>query len=625
MKSLGLDRQSSKTPGQSPPRRNAAQSGTVLGFLPGFVRLVLSFLFLPAVAAELNFSASVDRTTVGLGEQVQLTVTVSGTNIGGVPRPQLPSLADFDNLGSTSSQSTNISFVNGRMTQEQTISFVYFLSPKKTGELVIGPCRLDFKGTTYETQPIAVTVTKESQAPPARPQPPVPRSPFDWDPFARPPTSRGGAQRGAIHVAASADRTSVFQGEQVTVSFTFYTQAQVANLSMKETPGFTGFWVERLFDAKELNYRRATYNGRQFNAATLARVALFPTQSGELSVGKMTVAGERITSGGFFFDSAEPFEVSSEPIRVQVKPLPEEGRPADFSGGVGEFRVSAELSKDSSVGGEPITLVVKVSGTGNIGLVGEPKLAPIAGVKVLPPESKLVTSTPDGRVSGTRTFSYLLIPTADGRYSVPGVSMSFFNPKSGGYYTLTTPSRQFFACGTTGSVALNEAERGVRTLGSDIAHIKSELGSGVVSVSRWHWLCYPLGITVAAAGVVLGRHRRRLEQDRGYARRRRSSRLVRKRLAEAEACIKQNRIQEFYAALHKAVLGYAGDRFNIEVSGMTSDEIKTELTRRGVAAEAVNQLLDLAARCDTARFSPGLADCRPAELLALARRMLESL
>ncbi len=587
------------------------------------VLVVLSVPFL-LVAAELSLSASVDRDRVGLGEQVQLTVTVSGTNIGSVPRPELPSLPDFDNLGSTSSQSTSISFVNGRMTQEQTTSFVFFLAPKKTGELTIGPCRLDFKGTTYQTEPIGVTVTKESQMPAPNRQPSARPSPLDWDPFGRPEPRRGGA-RGAIHLAASADRTSVFQGEPVTVSFTFYTQAQVANLNMKEMPGFTGFWVEKLFDAKELSYRRTAYNGQQYNAATLKRVALFPTQSGELSVGKMTVTGERITSGGFFFDSAEPFEVSSEPIAVQVKPLPEQGRPADFSGGVGDFKLSAALSRDSSVGGEPVTLIIKVTGTGNIGLVGEPKLAPISGVKVLAPESKLNTSTQDSRLSGTRTFNYPLIPTADGRYSVPGVSMSFFNPKSGTYYTLTTPSREFFATGATGSAVLRETERGVRTLGSDIAHIKSVASVRVPGFSRWHWLFYPLGIILLGVGIVVGQHQRRLEQDRGYARRTRSSRLVRRRLAEAESCIRQGRSREYHAALHRAVLGYVGDRFNIEATGMTSDEIRAELVRRGVAAEVVGELLNLAAECDAARFSPGLVDCQPTETLARARRILESL
>ena len=194
-----------------------------------FVSLVLLLPFL--VAAELNFSADADRTTVGLGEQLQLTVTVEGTNIGGAPRPQVPALGDFDVIGSTSSQSTNISFVNGRMTQQNTISFIYFLSPKRDGSLTIPPFKLSFKGTTYETQPIAITVTKESQAPPPS------RQQQQQSPFGLPGRSQpGSASRGSVVLTSSADRTSIYQGEQVTVTFVLYTQAQVGDPVSRTCP-----------------------------------------------------------------------------------------------------------------------------------------------------------------------------------------------------------------------------------------------------------------------------------------------------------------------------------------------------------------------------------------------------
>jgi len=575
-----------------------------------------------ALAAELNFSADADRTTVGLGEQFQLTVTVEGTNIGGVPRPQLPALEDFNQLGSTSSQSTNISLINGRMTQQQTISFIYFLSPKRVGNLAIPACKLNFKGTTYETQPIAITVTKESQAPPPPPRQ-QPQSPFGF-PGRPEPRSSG---RGNIRLSASADRSSVYQGEQVTATYVLYTQAQIGDLGIKEMPGFTGCWAEKLYDAKELNWRTATLNGQRYNAATLKQVALFPTQSGTLKIDKMTVSGQLVVSGGFFFDSAEPFEVSSDPITINVKPLPETGKPADFSGGVGDFKVAASLSRDSSVGGEPLTLAVKVTGAGNIGLVGEPKLAPISGVKVLSPETKQNTSTSGGRVAGERTFNFPLIPTADGKFVIPDITMSFFNPKTGSFYAQTTPRLEFIATGATGKVPLSESESGVKTLGSDILHIKPSAGasSALVPVARWSWLLYVAGILVFGVGIVMGRHRRKLEQDRGYARRTRSSRLVKKGLAEATKLLAQGNEREFYAALNRAVIRYVGDRFNIESTGMTGDQLQAELAGRNVDPATVTSLLDLVASCDAARFSPGMARCTPQETLEKARTVLERL
>ncbi|MCX6842630.1 MAG: BatD family protein [candidate division WOR-3 bacterium] len=589
-----------------------------------YVLSVLSVLLLPALAAELNFSADVDRTTAGLDEQIQLTVTVEGTNIGGVPRPQLPALEDFSQLGSTSSQSTSISLINGRMTQQQTISFIYFLSAKRVGDLTIPACKLNFKGTTYQTQPIAVTVTKESQAAPTPSQ--QRQSPFGF-PDRSQPRSSG---RANVRLTASADRTSVFQGEQVTVTYVLYTQAQIGDLGIKNMPGFTGFWAEKLFDAKELSWRTTTYDGQRYSAATLKQVALFPTQSGELKIDKMTVSGQAVVSGGFFFDSAEPFEVSSDPITINVKPLPEAGRPPDFNGGVGEFKVTASLSRDSSVGGEPLTLAVGISGTGNLGLVGEPKVGAISGVKILNPETKQNTRTADGRVAGERTFNYPLIPTADGKFVIPEGSMSFFNPKTGSYYTQVTPRLEFVATGATGKTPLADAESGVKMLGTDILHIKPALGrnfvispfSFFISLS---WFFYPAGLVVLALGIVMGRHRRKLEQDKGYARRTRSSRLVKKGLAEATKLLAQGNEREFHAALNRAVIRYVGDRFNIESTGMTGDQLQSELAGRNVDADTVAALLELIASCDAARFSSGMTRCTPQQTLEKARIVLERL
>jgi len=592
------------------------------------VRRALTFglcLLAFGFAAELNFSADADRTTVGLGEQFQLTVTVEGTNVGRAPRPQLPTMDDFDVLGSTSSQSTNISFVNGRMTQQQTISFIYFLSPRRVGDLTVPSFKLDFKGTTYQTQPIAIAATKESQAPPPSRQ--QQQSPFGF-PGRSQPRSSG---RGNVRLTASADRTSVYQGEQVTVTFVLYTQAQIGDLGIKDMPGFTGCWAEKLFDAKELNWRTTTYSGQRYNAATLKQVALFPTQSGQVKVDKMTVSGQIVVSGGFFFDSAEPFEVSSDPITIDVKPLPELGKPQDFSGGVGDFKVTAALSGDSSVGGEPLTLTVNVTGTGNIGLVGEPQLAPLAGVKVLSPEIKQNTRSSDGRVAGERTFNYPLIPTADGKFVIPDIAMGFFNPKTGSYFTQTTPRLEFVATGATGKTPLSDIESGVKTLGADILHIKPARGQQSPFADHHSplaflgWFFYPAGLVVLGVGIVLGRHRRRLEQDRGYARRTRSSRLVKKGLAEATKLLSQGNEREFHAALNRAVVRYVGDRFNIESTGMTGDQLQAELAGRNVDAATVSSLLDLIASCDAARFSPGMTRCTPQETLEKARTVLERL
>jgi len=580
--------------------------------------LLLSFA---AVGAELSFSADVDRTLLGLGEQLRLTVTVQGTNIGSVPRPSLPELPDFTNLGSTSSQSTNISLVGGRMTQEQTVSFIYTLAPRQEGELTIGPCRLDFKGTTYQTQPITITVTKESQAPPRAS--PGPADPFGWDPFGsrREPAGR---VRDEIHLAAYADRTNVFQGEQVNVTFTLYTRRQLADVKLADVPTFNGFWVENLFDAKEVKYSNREYQGRTYSAAPLKRVALFPTRSGSLLVSEMKLAGQAVSSGGFFFQSAEPFEVSSSRITIEVKPLPETGKPESFCGGVGRFDVSAGLSSDSSVSGQPVNLTVAVSGSGNLRLIGPPRVPAVPGLRVLNPETKDKISESSGKLSGSRSFVYPVMPQSDGRHVIPALELGFFDPATGAYYARTTPRLELTARGALPGPETAETSPGMKVLGSDVRHIKPEPGRAASSAD-WLIFSYPAGVVLLAAGLVLSRHRRRLERDSGYARKSRSGRLVRKRLAEARRLLEQDKPREFYAALSRAVLGYAGDRFNIETHGFTGEELERELVARGADPDTVARLLALIKSCDEGRFSPGLVACSKREVLEGARKVLEEL
>uniref|UniRef100_A0A7C4GED5 Protein BatD n=1 Tax=candidate division WOR-3 bacterium TaxID=2052148 RepID=A0A7C4GED5_UNCW3 len=574
-----------------------------------------------AAAGELNFSAQVDRTTVGLGERLQLTVTVEGQNIGRVPSPKLPALDGFDNLGSTQSQSTSIAFVNGRMTQQQSISFVYVLAAKKTGELVIGPCRITYNGAEYATQPITINVVREAQS-----RPPPARSPArrGFDPFAEFFEEPAPAGEGDVFLSASADRSEVYVGEQVTVTYTLYTTEQVGAMSVKDAPGFSGFWVDNLYEAKQLEYQPTTVRGRRYYAATIRRVALFPTQAGELVVGPMTLSGQMVRPG-FFFSQAAPFEVSSPRIRVKAKPLPESGRPADFCGGVGDFSLTASLSKDSSAGGEPLRLTVRIAGTGNIGIISPPTVVAVPGVKLLAPETKDNLSRSGGRVGGTRDFMYPLIPQQDGRFILPEVSISFFSARGDSYYTLRSARLEFVASGAYGGGAGEPAEPGMRLLGSEIVHIKTRVGRPAFAHTGWAVFFYPAGVAVLVAGLILGRHRRRLEADQGYARRARSSGLVKKRLKQATQLLRQGRHAEFYATLSQAILGFVGDRYNLGVTGMTGEELRRALSGHGVAGTVIDGLLDLIGRCDAARFSPGAVQCDPARLLEQANDVLEKL
>ncbi|NPV14146.1 protein BatD [candidate division WOR-3 bacterium] len=580
--------------------------------------VAVGLILIAAYAGELEFTAEVDRTTVGLGEPLQLTVQVRGTNISRVPRPQLPALDGFDNIGSSQSQSTSISIVQGRVTQEQTISFIYTLIPKKTGELVIGPCRLEYNGVEYKTEPITVKVTKTGTGT-KRTQPQ--RSPFDI--FEEPAPAGGEA-----FLEAGVDRKTVYQGEQVTATWTFYTSGQVASLSIKEPPSLTGFWAQEVYQPQKLNYERRSYRGKPMYGAVVRKTALFPTQSGELKIGAMSLAGEMVAPG-FIFSTTQPFEAVSEPITIQVKPLPEAGKPASFTGGVGLFQVSARVVPETARGGEPVTVSVVITGTGNLGLIGAPALPQLTGLKVLNPETKDEFNYTGGMLNGTRRFDFPVLPLADGRFRIPEIEIGFFDPKTGSYYTRKTPALEFVATGVpTGGGEVAAGAVGMRVLGTDIRHIKTEFrigGNSWTAFASWSGVFYILGLVAVALGAVLGMRRRRMLLDPGYARRSGARSVAHRRLKQAERLLAANRIAEFYGLVYQTLLSYVGDRFNMEVGGLTATELQEGLMRQGVDTAVVKEFLDTVQVCSLARFSPGMGECNPREVLQKARAILKQI
>ncbi len=477
----------------------------------------------------------------------------------------------------------------------RVVAFVYTLEPRRTGSLTIGSVRLVYEGATYETQPIAVRVVPagESVPPPER-----------W------PSTNG------VELVCTIDRTSVFVGEQVQVAYRLFSRTRVGGVMIKDVPAFNGFWTAEVIDVGDLKWLSTKRGGQPCSVAVVRRATLLPVQPGHLAVGRMTLAGVVAEPGGLFRGMQTPFTVSSAPLSVTVRPLPDSGRPVDFAGGVGRFCLSSKLSGNRTRNGEPLTLEVTVSGTGNIGTIGVPKVHVADGVKLPAPIVEQQASRQGGRVCGTATFTYSIIPRADGLNIVPPASMSFFDPEGDTYYTLETEPTAYVAAAAAGT--------DTGPSGTDIRHIKSCFSAipSPLADTWWTALFYPAGTIVFLVGVFVGRHRRRLESDRGYALRLRAGRAVRKRLKESERSLALGDRRGYYAALANAVVGYAGDRFNVEVRGLPASGLRDALCQRGVDPMVADLVIEFSSRCEVARFSPGAGAFSPQEALSSARRVI---
>ncbi len=432
-------------------------------------------ILLLAVSASAQFSltASVDRSTVKPGESVSLTVTFEGA-ANGVPNPQMPALTNLK-LSAGPFTSTNMSIVNGKVSA--TASFTYRLKAGQTGRAEIGAARLVYQGKEYASAPISITVT---QATPSTAQGTVDQKSAGEDVFLR----------------AFADKSEVYQGEQVIVTYKIYFAVQMTNPEITQLPRAPGFWIEELAMPAQLQLSDEVVNGRAYKTAVIRKLALFPTSTGLLELEPMQVntrveRNQRRRSNDPFdvFNdpffrlgrSMEPVEVESPRVKIRSLPLPLEGQPADFNGAVGNFKIQANIDRTAANTNDAVTLTVRIEGTGNIKTLAEPSIVFPTDFDHYDPKIGENVRKEGNRVSGSKNFEYVIIPRAPGDQIVPPISLSFFDPSTNKYASISTQEIRLKVAKGDGirssePTAGSGQKREVTSTGTDIAFAKTRPG-----------------------------------------------------------------------------------------------------------------------------------------------------
>ena len=124
--------------------------------------LLLTFLFLTPVfaAEELNVRAQVDKSEVATGHILTYSVTIAGP-IETTPKVHLTSFEGFQVVASGQSQQIQVAPGKARL----SLTLTYTLAPTAVGTHTLGPVKIEYKGQTYQTQPIEVKVVPQPEAP----------------------------------------------------------------------------------------------------------------------------------------------------------------------------------------------------------------------------------------------------------------------------------------------------------------------------------------------------------------------------------------------------------------------------------------------------------------------------
>ena len=558
-----------------------------------------------------RFTAEVGQPVVGTGEQFALTFSINANGESFNP----PNFGSFQVLAGPN-LSTSMTSVNGNTTISTSYSFILMAS--KEGEFTFGAASIEVNGRHYTSNSVKIKVVKGHPVQQQQQQNSGGQTDMDNSAI----ETKAGALNKSIFIRAVVDKTNVYEGQQVVVSYRLYTRVGIDDSQINILPELNGFFsqdIKNMQQQQRTVWNVETYKGQRYNVTDIKQSILFPEHAGNLTVdplGATFLVRQPVPSRNFmdsFFDSYKEvnLKVKSPPVTVHVKPLPE-GKPAGFTGAIGNFSIKANVDKTKLKANESLNYNIVVSGSGNLKLLKNIVTEfPASFEKYDPKITDTITDAISGE-SGSRRYNYLLIPRQQGMVSIAPVKFSYFNPALGRYITLETKPFNIEVekgkeQGTVTSFATDRQFEGLA--GRDIYNIKTadsslSLKGNTFFGSAAYWLLLFLGPAGCVAAFACRNRYRRLNSDEVKVKSRKAGKIAALRLAKAQKELAGNNPGLFYAEIFKGLYGYLGDKLNIPYANLDKENIAVALKSRQVDDSLIKQVVETIHLCEMAQFAP---------------------
>ena len=539
-----------------------------------------------------------------------------------------PGTDDFDVVwGPQKGSMSSTSIVNGKRTSTHQETVTYLLQPRKTGTFTLPGATASVDKNSVSSSTLKIEVVAAGSQTQTQPQGNSggSQSGQQTQPERREnndPAVTGTVSNQDIFLRLTLNKTNVVKGEPITATLKLYTRTDIAGFEDIKFPTFNGFWSKETVTVNNLEFNRENVNGTIYNAALVRQYALIPQQSGTLTIDPAemvcqlrvrTSSGSPLSIFDDFFDQYQTIRkrISTPSIQVKVRDLPA-GAPASFAGGVGDFKVSAKMSKEGIKSNEAASLIVTISGNGNLSMLEAPKVDFPPDFEVY--DLKSTDKTSASGTSGSKTFEFPFIPRSHGDFVIPSIEYTYYDNAHGKYVTTSTGdipvSVEKGEEIAGGGVAVAGSNRqSVRSLSEDIRYIA--LGDGHLRKKDRFFagspLFYALMLAIFLAVFIVDRllrFSRARRADVAGSKNRRANRMARARLKSAESYLKQGLGGAYYEELHKALTGYVSDKLMIPAADLSKDSISEKLRERGVRDESIAALTGLIDQCEFARYAP---------------------
>ncbi|MDR0737992.1 MAG: BatD family protein [Prevotellaceae bacterium] len=567
-------------------------------------------------AQTVEFTASAPR-IVTVGEAFRITFTLNNE----FENFTAPDFGGFSVLaGPSRSTSTSVQIINGKTSYNRSVSMVYILQANQEGTINIGAAEALVEGKAYQTKTLSIQVVAGGNT----------------SQNGNTQTTTTQEQAPESHQNINADETDVFtrihlskstavQGEYMIATIKLYTrQMNIAGFEDVKFPTFNGFWSQELETPQQLQFQRENVNGKLYNTALLRRYILFPQQTGTLKIDPfevncvLQVYAKNSQPRSFFdsfFDSPQNIRkhIQSPPTTIKVEPLPS-GAPASFKGAVGNnFRMDAAFNRDSVTANDALSLIVKITGEGNIKLVEKPKVNFPPHFETYDVKTSDNTKTSSSGISGTKQFEYPVIPRNEGSFDIPPVEFTYFDITKKQYVTLRSKNLHLgVAKDPNASTATSIAgvnRQSIKALGSDILYIKTKPlrlhEKGFVFFGTWsYYLMFVLLFTLFIIIYYSFKNHIKKLQDVTRTRHRKANRIAQQRLKTAGQYLKSGDRNNFYEEVSRALWGFLTDKSALMLADLSRETAREVMQRKHAKEEDIEAYLHLLDECEYARYAP---------------------
>jgi len=347
-------------------------------------------------------------------------------------------------------------------------------------------------------------------------------------------------------------------------------------------------------------------------------VVLYPQKSGKLDIEPLSLeifvdvpTNRRGFCGGRIYTQTSK-TVSAGKRTINVKSLPEAGKPADYSGAVGDFEFLVTTSKEQLNASESLQARVEVSGKGNLKLFQLPEPELPSSLEVYDPEHEENIQTYSTGMEGKVANNYTIVPSFRGKYPIPSISFSYFNPKTEKYVTLHSDEINIEVMEGPSGSSDNTIVPGVNKqlvvpAGKQFHFIKttpnlSATGTNCFFGSKafYLWLFGPLLFIPIA--ILFFKKREAIARDVVGNKIKQANRLAKKYLSTAKKELGNK--EAFYVALEKGLHNYLKAKLHIETSEFSKEKITNILSDKKVENEDIEGFISLLKSCEMARYSP---------------------